>query len=104
MKPGTGEYVEVDGIRTYFVRQGSGPAVVLLHGQPPGASVHVIWDRNIGPLAEAGFTVYAFDQEGFGRTDHSSEYSRERRVRDPRAVVRAMGLGAAAQGGLARGS
>ena len=38
-----GSYVEVDGIRTYYVRVGSGPPVVLIHGASPGACALVAW-------------------------------------------------------------
>src|SRR5262245_18241153 len=57
MKPGTGAYVDVEGVRTYYVRKGPGPALLLLHGQPPGASLHVVWEPNLDYFAEAGFTV-----------------------------------------------
>ena len=60
-------------MRTYFVHKGSGPNPVLLHGQAPGASVHVMWDSTIDAFADAGFSVYGFDQVGFGRTDNDPE-------------------------------
>src|SRR6266571_4943723 len=92
IEPGSGEYIDVDGVRTYFVRRGSGPTIVLLHGQAPGASVHVMWDRQIESVAQSGYSVYAFDGVGFGRSEHSSDYTRERRVRHARAFLSAMGI------------
>ena len=104
MKPGSGKYIEADGVRTYYVHQGSGPALVMLHGQPPGGSVHVIWHPNIDYFAEAGFSVYAFDQVGFGRTDNSPDFTRERRVRHARAFIDAMGFDRYSMWGMSDGS
>jgi pimeloyl-ACP methyl ester carboxylesterase len=87
-----GEYVDVLGLRTYYVKRGSGPAVVLLHGSAPGASVHVMWDANLDPLAEAGFTVYALDEAGFGRTDNPVDFTKGGRVAHARAFIDAMKL------------
>jgi pimeloyl-ACP methyl ester carboxylesterase len=92
IEPGSGEYVDADGIRTYYVKRGSGPAIVLLHGQAPGASVHVNWDHQIDFFARQGFTVYAFDGVGFGRSDHSDDYTRERRVRHARGFLDALDI------------
>ncbi len=66
---GTGlqvHYVTVDGTRIRYVEQGTGPAVVLLHGL--GASLYT-WREVIGPVAAAGFHVVAFDNRGFGSSD-----------------------------------
>jgi pimeloyl-ACP methyl ester carboxylesterase len=61
--------------------------VVLLHGASPGACSTVNWKPTIEPLAAAGFTVYAFDQPGFGYTDNPTDYSLEYRVTHARAVL-----------------
>ena len=60
-------YIEADGLKTFYVKAGSGFPVVMFHGAAPGASAQVNWQFNIEPLAAAGFTVYAYDQPGFGR-------------------------------------
>jgi pimeloyl-ACP methyl ester carboxylesterase len=106
MKPGSGEYLEIDGLRTYFVRKGTGPAIVMLHGQAAGASVHVIWDRTIEYFAAHGFRCYALDQAGFGRTDNdpTGDVSRKRRLRHIRAFIDAMGLDAYTLWGMSDGS
>jgi pimeloyl-ACP methyl ester carboxylesterase len=104
MKTGTGAYVDVDGVRTYYVRKGHGPALLLLHGQPPGASVHVVWEPNLDYFVEAGFTVYAFDQVGFGRTENADDFSKERRVAHTRAFIAAMGLDRYSMWGMSDGS
>jgi pimeloyl-ACP methyl ester carboxylesterase len=104
MKPGCGEYVDVDGVRTYYVHEGSGPTLLLLHGQPPGGSVHVIWGPTFEFFVRAGFSVYAYDQVGFGRSGHSTDHSRERRVAQARAFIEAMGFQRYSMWGMSDGS
>jgi pimeloyl-ACP methyl ester carboxylesterase len=87
-----GSYVEVDGLRTYYLRVGGGPPVVLIHGASPGACSLVAWPRNLEPLAAAGFTVYAFEQPGFGYTDNPVDHSIEYRVAHARAFLDTLGL------------
>lgn len=48
-----------------FTTQGSGPPVLLLHGQPGGAAV---WFRVQPTLAAAGMEAIAVDRPGYGRT------------------------------------
>lgn len=85
-------YIEADGLKTFYVKAGRGFPVVLFHGAAPGASAQVNWQLNIEPLAQAGFTVYAYDQAGFGRTDNPSDLSIEYRVRHARAFIDALKL------------
>jgi len=87
-----GAYVSVDGIKTFYVKVGSGDPVVLIHGSSPGAYSLNAWKLNIEPLAAAGFTVYAFDQPGFGRSDNPEDHSIEYRVRHARAFIDTLGL------------
>lgn len=54
-----------DGVTLHYVREGSGPAVVLLHGWP---GFWYDWRRVIGPLA-ADAWVIAPDLRGFGGSD-----------------------------------
>ena len=77
---GKGEYIDVEGIKTFFIRAGSGHPIVLVHGAAPGACTLVNWGPSIERLAAAGFTVYGFDQPGFGYTDDPPDYSLEYRV------------------------
>lgn len=57
--------LEVDGHRTHYLKAGSGPPVVLLHG---GASDSRDWLQTIAALAHR-FTCYAPDLIGFGQND-----------------------------------
>ena len=85
-------YIDADGLRTFYVKAGDGFPVVLFHGAAPGASAQVNWQLNIEPLAAAGFTVYAYDQAGFGRTDNPADLSIEYRVRHAKAFIDALKL------------
>jgi 2-hydroxy-6-oxonona-2,4-dienedioate hydrolase len=87
-----GKYISVDGLKTFYVRVGSGPAVIMVHGGSPGASALVNWKFNIEALAAAGFTVYAYDQPGFGYSDNPKDHSMEYRAAHAKAFARAAGL------------
>jgi pimeloyl-ACP methyl ester carboxylesterase len=54
------------GFRYATVDEGSGPALLLVHGWP---ETKRIWWRNVEPLARAGFRVIAPDLRGFGESD-----------------------------------
>ena len=84
------EYIQVDGIKTFLATAGSGPPLILIHGASPGASSLVNWKLNLEPLAAAGFTVYAYDQPGFGYTDNPSDHSIEYRVSHAKALIDAL--------------
>jgi pimeloyl-ACP methyl ester carboxylesterase len=88
----THEYIQADGIKTFFVKAGSGHPLLLIHGAAPGASSLVNWKLNIEPLAAAGFAVYAYDQPGFGYTENPSDHSIECRVTHAKALINALGL------------
>ena len=85
-------FIDADGLKTFYVKAGSGFPVVLFHGAAPGASAQVNWQLNIEPLAAAGFTVYAYDQAGYGRSDNPADLSIEYRVTHAKAFVDALKL------------
>jgi pimeloyl-ACP methyl ester carboxylesterase len=89
---GRGQYVDVDGIQTFYIRNGDGPAVVLIHGASPGACSEINWKLNVDDLAAAGFAVYAFDQPGFGHSRHPADYSVEYRVAHARSFIDSQAL------------
>jgi len=68
------KFVQVDGLKTRYLEEGSGPEVLLLHGASLGSSADV-WERNLAPLARHGLRAIAFDQPGFGLTDNPNDYS-----------------------------
>jgi pimeloyl-ACP methyl ester carboxylesterase len=74
------KFITVDGLRTRYIEEGEGPAVLLLHGGATGSSADV-WDRTLPQLARDGRRVIAYDHPGYGYTDnprdHSTGYRRD---------------------------
>ena len=64
-------FATVDGLRVRYVEQGSGPAVVLLHGF---ASSIYTWKDVLPALARTG-RVVALDFPGFGGSDRPPDLS-----------------------------
>jgi len=62
-------WIRAGGIKTHYITSGNGEAVILLHGAAAGFSAIHNWRNSMGPLAEAGFCVYALEIVGFGLTD-----------------------------------
>jgi pimeloyl-ACP methyl ester carboxylesterase len=87
-----GAFIEVGGLKTFYAKAGSGHPVLLLHGGSPGASSLISWKLNIDALAESGFTVFAFDQPGFGLSENPKDFSLEYRVAHAKALIDALGL------------
>ena len=90
--PPSRDYLEVLGLRTFYIKAGEGQPVVLCHGGSPGTCSSVNWKLNFNSLAAAGFSIYAYDQPGFGLTDHPSDYSLDFRFAHARAFVDALKL------------
>jgi pimeloyl-ACP methyl ester carboxylesterase len=65
--PPVGEFIEVDGVRLHYLESGSGPLVVLLHGN--GTMIQDWLASGIfDALAETN-RVIAFDRPGFGHSE-----------------------------------
>ena len=45
----TGEFVEVEGLKTFYVHRGEGPPIIAIHGGSPGACALINWGANIEP-------------------------------------------------------
>ena len=58
-------YVEQDGLRLHYVDEGSGPPVLLLHGEPTWSYLY----RKVVPQLTATTRAIAPDYFGFGRSD-----------------------------------
>jgi len=68
------KYVTADGIKTRYLEEGTGPAVILLHGNSLGSSAEV-YEKNIPVLAKAGMRAIAYDSPGYGFSDNPKDYS-----------------------------
>jgi len=82
-----------NGPLTFHVRdEGSGPAVLLLHGFPQDARC---WDGVVPLLHAAGLRTLRFDQRGYpatARPNRSRDYASNRLVSDVFALLDAAGL------------
>lgn len=84
-----------DGTEIGFVRMGSGPAVVFVHGS---LATHGDWFRVAESLSDR-FTCYLMDRRGHGLTgEGTSAYSIDREYEDIAAVLAAAGPGASLVG------
>ena len=60
------KFVDANGLRLATYEQGSGPAVILVHGFPELA---YSWRHQIPALAAAGYRAIALDMRGYGQSD-----------------------------------
>jgi haloalkane dehalogenase len=66
-----GRPFDVDGVGSFVLEQGSGPAVVMLHGVPSSSFLY----RKVVPLLAAeDLRAVAFDFPGLGLADRPEEY------------------------------
>jgi pimeloyl-ACP methyl ester carboxylesterase len=80
----------VNGVRLHYVRAGSGPPVVLLHGFP---QTWYMWRKVIPALAER-YTVIAPDLRGFGESSKPlGGYDKRTVAEDIYALVKQLDLG-----------
>ena len=90
----------VNGLRMHVLEAGfetpGRPAILLIHGYPELA---FSWRKVMGPLAAAGYHVFAPDVRGYGRTtsspvaytDDLRPFGTVNRIKDMLALVSAMG-------------
>jgi len=82
-------WIEVNGVSFHYKLEGSGPTVVLLH--EIGGSLDS-WDEIVPDLAKR-FTVFRYDQRGFGLTEKvRAPYSQDDLGDDLEALIAALGL------------
>ena len=73
-------YVQIDGVRLHYVDEGSGPAILMVHGEPTWS---YLYRKMIPPLVKGGYRCIAPDLMGFGLSDKpeaESEYTLKRHV------------------------
>lgn len=84
-------FIEIGGLRVRYLEEGSGPAVLLLHGASLGSSADV-WMANLADLAGYGLRVIAPDLPGFGLSDGSPDHSVGFRTRFVPLFLDALGI------------
>ena len=65
--PPPGQFLEVNGVRLHYVERGSGPPLVLLHGN--GSMIQDFETSGLIDLAARSYRVIVFDRPGFGHSD-----------------------------------
>ncbi|ULO09055.1 alpha/beta fold hydrolase [Paenibacillus sp. 19GGS1-52] len=81
----------VNGVTLWVEDQGSGPAIITLHGGPGMGSRHD--DANVfGTFAAEGYRVISYDQRGNGNSDGAEPYSHEQFNADTEALRQELGL------------
>ena len=79
----------VNGVKIHYVRAGSGPALILLHGWP---QTWYMWRKVIPRLAER-FTVIAPDLRGFGQSSKPLDgYDKRTVAEDIHQLAEALGF------------
>jgi haloalkane dehalogenase len=68
--PWTPRYTEIAGLRMAHVEDGSGPTVLMLHGEPTWS---FLYRKMIPGVAAAGLRAVAPDLIGFGRSDKPAD-------------------------------
>ncbi len=86
------KYLAVDGLRMRYIEEGTGPAVLFLHGASLGSSADV-FVRNLGPFARAGLRAVAFDIPGFGLSDAPRKQTLAQQRNSIPKLIDAAGLG-----------
>ena len=84
--------IETNGVTLALDDQGSGEAVVLLHGFPELA---YSWRHQIPALVDAGYRAIAFDQRGYGassKPDAVTDYSLSLLVGDVVGLLDRLGI------------
>ncbi|NNC74683.1 MAG: alpha/beta hydrolase [Acidimicrobiia bacterium] len=87
------DLVTVGGVELNVLDEGTGPAIVLLHGFPELA---YSWRHVVGPFVDAGYRVIAPDLRGFGgssKPDQVEAYGLEHLVGDVLGLIDALDLG-----------
>lgn len=83
--------IQVDGLKVCYIEEGSGPAVIFLHGASLGSSARV-FERNLPAIGAAGFRAIAYDQPGFGLSDNPNDYTASYRTNFILKFMNAIGL------------
>lgn len=80
--------ITVNGVDLYYEKSGSGPAIILLHGNGESGKV---FDKLV-PQLETDFTVYNVDSRCQGRSGEASEISYELMAEDMAAFITALNI------------
>lgn len=80
--------IEINGMKLFYEKQGSGPPLILLHGN---GEDHHIFDEATEALA-CQWTVYRPDTRGHGQSEKAEELHYSDMAQDTVDFIKAMGL------------
>ncbi|MBW2390864.1 MAG: alpha/beta fold hydrolase, partial [Deltaproteobacteria bacterium] len=90
--PFQGKILDLDGLRYHYLDEGSGPPVVMVHGNPTWSFYY----RDLVLALRGRYRAVAPDHIGCGRSDKPDdsryEYTLERRVQDLGALIDHLGF------------
>jgi pimeloyl-ACP methyl ester carboxylesterase len=81
-------FLETNGVRLFYETSGSGPALILLHGN---GETHRIFDTAVETLRQH-FTVYAIDTRGHGSSSPAGEFHYADMADDVYGFITQLGL------------
>ncbi len=77
-------------VELYYEDHGRGKPVVLIHGWPLSGES---WEKQLGPLKDAGQRVVTYDRRGFGRSSKpESGYDYDTLAGDLHALIETLDL------------
>jgi pimeloyl-ACP methyl ester carboxylesterase len=93
--PPIGSFIEVDGVRLHYLERGSGPLIVLLHGN--GTMIQDWLASGVFEALAKSNRVIAFDRPGFGHSERprTTIWTPAAQARLIAAALAAMGEGSA---------
>jgi pimeloyl-ACP methyl ester carboxylesterase len=89
MKGARDVIINVGGARLFYEKSGTGPPIVLLHGN---GEDHHIFDK-LSVKLEKDFTVYAVDSRNHGQSEKTSDYSYNTMAEDIYRFITVLKLG-----------
>lgn len=92
-------FLNVNGIRLYYEKTGSGRPVLLLHGN---SMSHKIFDVLTGQLSDQ-YTVYAIDSRGHGKSSRVKQFNYVTMAEDMALFIKELNLQGAALYGFSDG-
>lgn len=100
------KYIDVNGIKTCYIEEGSGEPLILIHGGGAGANGYGNWFGCL-PLVGKQFRTIAVDMVGFGNSDSPDpagfEYSQKARYDHIAGFIKALGYSKASLVGNSMG-
>ena len=93
--PPGGRFLEIDGVRLHYVEKGSGPAVVLLHGN--GSMIQDFESSGLLEEAARSYRVIVFDRPGYGYSSRPRDvvWSPDRQAALIQTALEEIGVGSA---------